>query len=299
MSPTDRACRTWFITEAAAGTARALTEAVAARGDNVVALAADTSTLAALAGVYHGRILLITADIRVQEQLNAAAVEAVDRFGSIDVVANTAFYDLPAAVEEISDAQARAVFEINAFGVLNVLRATLPVLRAQKSGHILQASPSYSQKPAPGAGLLTASIYATDGLIDVLRAELAPLGIRVSLVDTPPTTTDLVANADPVVGRINSYEDIVRGGSPAWRLRSEAMQLDDTDGGVAALLAAVDVQEPPPLLKTGAGGLNSSIAEEHARNAVQASGPPPMLACPALAAAHQAGQKQQRATSDK
>jgi NAD(P)-dependent dehydrogenase (short-subunit alcohol dehydrogenase family) len=254
MDIADRGPRTWFITEAGSGTALALTKAAADRGDNVVALVANADEVTNLADIHHGRLRVITAAIGDQARLREAVSEAVGLFGRIDVVANTAFYDLPAAVEEISETQAQIVFDRTVFGTLNVLRATLPVLRAQKFGHVLQASPSYSQKPAPGAAMLTATIYATEGLIDVLAAELAPLGIHVTLVETPPTNTQGISGTDLTPrDPITDYDATVRVPKKLARQQPLRTAFDDATVGAVALLAAVDARETPPRPVNGKG----------------------------------------------
>jgi NADP-dependent 3-hydroxy acid dehydrogenase YdfG len=115
----------------------------------VVAIARNTASLADLGT--HGRLLTIDADVRDEAAVKEAAGQAAARFGRLDVLANNAGYGLFGAVEEASDAQARAIFDTNVFGALNVLRATLPVLRAQRSGHILQGSSYYGQTAHPAS----------------------------------------------------------------------------------------------------------------------------------------------------
>jgi NADP-dependent 3-hydroxy acid dehydrogenase YdfG len=136
----DHAVLTWFITGASSGIGLALARAAAARGDNVVALARHATPLGRLVDEYGARVLVLAVDVRRQAEVKDAVARAVAAFGRIDVVANNAGYGLFGAIEESTDEQARAIFDTNVFGVLNVLRATLPVLRAQGSGHILQGS---------------------------------------------------------------------------------------------------------------------------------------------------------------
>jgi NAD(P)-dependent dehydrogenase (short-subunit alcohol dehydrogenase family) len=288
MDIADRGPRTWFITEAGSGTALALTKAAADRGDNVVALVANADEVTNLADIHHVRLRVITAAIGDQARLREAVSEAVGLFGCIDVVANTAFYDLPAAIEEISDIQAVAVFERTVFGTLNVLRATLPVLRAQRSGHVLQASPTYSQKPAPGAGMLTATIYATEGLIDVLAAELAPLGIHVTLVETPSTTTQVISGTDLTpADSISDYDATVRARNQLARRQPPRAASDNAAVGAVALLAAVDAREAPPRMVIGKGGaadpaLHVGTGAE-SRIVPKAGAATPLTRCPTMA----------------
>jgi NADP-dependent 3-hydroxy acid dehydrogenase YdfG len=141
---------TWFITGASSGIGLALAGSAAGRGDNVVALARDVASLGTLVDEQGARVLALAVDVRRQAEVEHAVARAVEAFGRIDVVANNAGYGLFGAVEEATDEQARDIFDTNVFGVLNVLRATLPVLRAQRSGHVLQGSSFYGRTAHPG-----------------------------------------------------------------------------------------------------------------------------------------------------
>lgn len=234
--------RTWFIPDADTGVALALSTAAAERGDNVVALARDIEPLKRLVEAHDERVRVIAADIRDQSQLQNAVSETVASFGRIDVVANTTFRDVAGAVEEVDAQQATTVIELNILGLLNVLRAVLPVLRAQRSGHIVQASPSYDDIGSPGAGLLSASVFAVDGLTDSLAGELRPLGIQVTLVDTPPTAAR--APSELAAGSIAAYDPVLRQDRDA-SLQWDPSALSNADIGVAAILAVVDTEDSP------------------------------------------------------
>jgi NAD(P)-dependent dehydrogenase (short-subunit alcohol dehydrogenase family) len=247
--------RTWFITGATSGIGLALVHAAAGRGDNVVALARDAGPLASLGDEYGGRLLAVAADVRSRPQIEAAVHEGLRAFGRIDVVANNAGYGLFGAVEEAGDAQARALFDTNVFGVLNVLRATLPVLRAQGRGHILQGSSYYGQVAHAGVGLLAATKYAVEGLTDALAAEVAPLGIAVTLVEPGPTATAFLANLD-VAGTLDDYNGTVR------TVQKDLGELPPTafnspERVAAALVDVVDADEPPLRLATGSHAVSA------------------------------------------
>ena len=199
--------RIWLITGATSGIGRELTRQALDAGEAVVALARDTRSLDDFGDNPH--LLRIEADVRDAQSVHAAVGEAVARFGRVDVVANNAGYGLFGAVEESTDVQARAVFDTNVFGVLNVLRAVLPVLRAQRSGHIFQGSSLYGQSAHPGVGLLAATKYAVEGLSDALAGELAPLGIKVTLVQPGPTATSFLDNLDFATAHTD-YDQTVR-----------------------------------------------------------------------------------------
>jgi NAD(P)-dependent dehydrogenase (short-subunit alcohol dehydrogenase family) len=242
-------CPTWFITGASSGIGLALAQAAADRGDNVVALARDVAPLRSHEGAHEGRVLAVQADVRRQTDVQDAVSEAVASFGRIDVVANNAGYGLFGAVEESTDEQARAVFDTNVFGLLHVLRATLPVLRAQRSGHVLQGSSYYGRVAHAGVGLLSATKYAVEGLTDALVGELEPLGIHVTLVEPGPTATAFGANLHVAEG-IDDYDQTVRVAQKAiGELPPEAFNA--ADRVAAAVIAAVDAERPPRRLVTG------------------------------------------------
>ncbi|MFJ9647549.1 SDR family NAD(P)-dependent oxidoreductase [Streptomyces sp. NPDC004244] len=241
--------RTWLITGATSGIGRELTLQALANGDAVSAIARDTAPLDELTEAHGDRLLLIRADVRDEQAVREAVERTLSRFGRIDVVANNAGYGLFGAVEEASDAQARAVFDTNVFGVLNVLRATLPVLRAQRSGHILQGSSVYGQSAHPGVGLLAATKYAVEGLSDALVAEVAPLGVKVTIIQPGMTATPFLSNLHVAAG-LDDYDQTVRevhkgiGELPASAFSSAARIAE-------GIRTAVDSPNPPLRLALG------------------------------------------------
>ncbi len=240
---------TWLITGASSGIGLALAHAAAGRGDNVVAVSRDPASLAALVDASGPRVLALSVDVRRRAEVDEAVRRAVDAFGRIDIVANNAGYGLFGAVEESTDEQARNIFDTNVFGVLHVLRATLPVLRAQRAGHVLQGSSYYGRVAHPGVGLLTATKYAVEGLTDALVGELKPLGIKVTLVEPGPTATAFGANLQ-VAGVIDDYDRTVRVAQKAIAdLPPDAFNAPERVA--EAILAVVDAERPPLRLVTG------------------------------------------------
>jgi NAD(P)-dependent dehydrogenase (short-subunit alcohol dehydrogenase family) len=259
---TRNAASTWLITGASSGIGLALSRAAAARGDNVVAVSRTVAPLDALVDAHGPRFLALSVDVRRQTEVDTAVARAVEAFGRIDVVANNAGYGLFGAVEESTDEQARSIFDTNVFGVLNVLRATLPVLRAQRGGHVLQGSSYYGRVAHPGVGLLTATKYAVEGLTDALVGELEPLGIKVTLVEPGPTATAFVSNLH-VTDTMDDYDQTVRVVQKSnAQLPPEAFNAPERVA--EAVLTAVDADRPPLRLATG------SYAVEVMRAALQA-----------------------------
>jgi NAD(P)-dependent dehydrogenase (short-subunit alcohol dehydrogenase family) len=256
--------RAWFITGATSGIGRALATLALERGDAVAAVARTTAGLAeALAPADPARLLVLDADVRDEASVRAAVDRAVEHFGRLDVVANNAGYGLFGAVEEASDAQARAVFDTNVFGVLNVLRATLPVLRRQGGGHVLEGSSLYGQSAHAGVGLLAATKYAVEGLSDALAAELEPLGVRVTLVQPGPTATSFLANLDSTA-TLPDYDGTVRAVQKALGDLPPAA-FSSPERIAEGMLAVVDAEEPPRRLALGTAGARDMRAALEAR----------------------------------
>ena len=156
----------WFITGASKGFGYIWTEAALVRGDSVAAAARNIGSLDALAAKYGERLLPIRLDVGDKAAVNAAVGKANQQFGRLDIVVNNAGYGLFGAIEEVSEAEARAQLETNLFGALWVTQATLPIMRAQKSGHIIQISSIGGVFAVPTVGLYHASKW---GLEDPAR----------------------------------------------------------------------------------------------------------------------------------
>jgi len=252
--------RVWFITGAASGIGRELARQALEAGEAVAAVSRDGS---GLAGELGKPDLLLTAgvDVRDEAAVQAAVSETVSRFGRIDVVANNAGYGLFGAVEEVSDSKARAIFDTNVFGVLNVLRAVLPVLREQRSGHILQGSSYFGQTAVPGVGLLAATKYAVEGLSDALVAELAPLGIKVTLIQPGLVATPFLSNLDAAATVEPDYDQTVRKVQEAIGALPES-QFISVERVVAGIRTVVASEKPPLRLalgETGAGEMRAAL----------------------------------------
>ena len=173
---------TWLITGCSRGLGRALAEAVAASGDRLVATARDPDTLADLFNRYPDRVLAVALDVTDRERPVAAVEAAVAGFGRLDVVVNTARHVHVASIEDVAEADFRAQVETNLWGAINVTRAALPVMRAQRSGQIIQASSSEGRADTPGLGPFQTAAWGVEGFSAVLAKEVAPLGIHVTVL---------------------------------------------------------------------------------------------------------------------
>ncbi|GAA2576721.1 SDR family NAD(P)-dependent oxidoreductase [Winogradskya consettensis] len=184
---------TWFVTGTSRGLGLELVAQLLRRGDNVAATTRSTARLAeALAGEDCSRLLAVEIDLADESAVVAAVAAATERFGGIDVAVNNAGYGFLGAVEEVSDAEARKMFDVQIFGVWNVLRAVLPAMRSRHSGHIINISSILGLTAFPGWGLYCAGKYALEGLTESLAAEMSGSGVGVTLVEPGYTRTDFL-----------------------------------------------------------------------------------------------------------
>ncbi|QXE33312.1 SDR family NAD(P)-dependent oxidoreductase [Streptomyces sp. GMY02] len=187
---------TWLITGASRGFGAEITRAALDAGHEVVATARDPKAVETLFPDASDTLLALPLDVTDQEQARAVVAMAAKRFGTdgggIDVLVNNAGRGLLGAVEEIPDSAAKAVYETNVFGTLNVLRAVLPGMRRRRSGHIINISSVGGFTGAPGWGIYASTKFAVEGLSEALAGEVAPLGIKVTIVEPGYFRTDFL-----------------------------------------------------------------------------------------------------------
>lgn len=175
--------KTVLITGASKGFGRIWAEAFLEKGYNVAATARNLSSIADLKNKYKDRILTLKLDVDKREESFSVVQEVYQHFGSIDILINNAGYALIGTVEETSEQEARAQLETNFFGTLWLTQAVLPIMRAQKTGHIIQVSSILGLGALPTLGLYSASKFAVEGFTEALATEVKGLGIYVTLVE--------------------------------------------------------------------------------------------------------------------
>ncbi|NBM16254.1 oxidoreductase [Streptomyces sp. GC420] len=237
---------TWFITGASRGFGLEIARQALERGDDVVATARDPRAVEKALPGHAERLLAVALDVTDEAQTHAAVDAAVEAFGSIDVLVNNAGRGVLGAVEEISDAAARAVYDTNVFGTLSVTRAVLPVMRRQRSGHVINLSSVGGFTAGPGWGVYCSTKFAVEGLSEALRLELAPLGIHVTVVEPGYFRTDFLDprslhTEDRVIADYAATAGATRGAVPGI---SHA-QPGDPVKGATAVLALADAETPP------------------------------------------------------
>jgi NAD(P)-dependent dehydrogenase (short-subunit alcohol dehydrogenase family) len=245
---------TWFITGAARGLGYEIALRALDAGASVVAAARNPRQAeAAFAGLrFPGRLMPVALDVTDEGQAATAAAAAVARFGSIDVLVNNAGRGLLGAVEEASAAEVEAVFATNVFGLLNVTRAVLPHMRAARSGHVVNITSMGGFAQVAGWGVYGATKFAVEGLSEAMQAELAPLGIKVTIVEPGSFRTSFLdgSSLHATASELPDYA------ATAGRVRQAVAagnggQANDPAKGAAAIYAAVTARQPPLRFQVG------------------------------------------------
>jgi NAD(P)-dependent dehydrogenase (short-subunit alcohol dehydrogenase family) len=249
--------KVWFITGTSKGFGRVWAEAALARGDRVAATARNLDTLKPLVERYGELVAAIALDVTDKAAVAAAVAEAIARFGRIDVAVNNAGYGLFGAIEEVSEAEARAQIETNLFGALWVTQAVLPQMRAQGSGHIIQVSSIGGVNAFPTIGLYHASKWALEGFSQALAAEVAGHGIKVTIVEPGGFATEWSGPSAQHATPLPAYDEIR---AARARFRS-GFAPGDPDATGPAILKVVDAETPPLRIFFGATGLAMTRAE--------------------------------------
>ena len=249
--------KVWFITGTSKGFGRVWAEAALARGDRVAATARDAKTLQPLVARYGDGVAPIALDVTDRAAVGAAVAETISRFGRIDVAVNNAGYGLFGAVEEVSEAEARAQLETNFFGALWVTQAVLPQMRGQGSGHIIQVSSIGGVNAFPTIGLYHASKWGLEGFSQSLAAEVRAFGIKVTLVEPGGYATDWGGPSAKRAAPMPAYDGAR---AAVAQFRTTSVPGDPAATG-AAIMKVVDAEDPPLRIFFGSGGLSMTRAE--------------------------------------
>jgi NADP-dependent 3-hydroxy acid dehydrogenase YdfG len=251
-SPSKATSRVWFITGCSSGFGRLLAEEVLKAGDKVVATARNIGKIADLEKKYPETARALSLDVTHHAQIKTAVQQALDHFGHIDVLVNNAGYGLMAAIEEAKDEDIRREIDTNVYGVVHVTRALLPHLRARKSGHVINLSSIAGLIATPGLGYYNLTKFAVEGFSEALALEVAPLGIKVTLIEPGPFRTEFLAGSLIESGeRIADYAETA-GKTLANMRKGNGSQKGDPAKAVQAIIEVVNLPEPPLRLLLGA-----------------------------------------------
>lgn len=243
--------RTWFITGASRGFGTLIAEHALRAGDAVIATARKPQDITDRLG-NHPNLLAVRLDVTSEEEAHQAVAQGIKRFGHIDVVVNNAGFGVLGAVEETSAKETERLFATNVFGVLNVTRAVLPHLRRQRSGHIVNISSVGGYQAFVGWGVYCSTKFAVEGISEALHQELAPLGIRVTVVEPGFFRTDFLDEQSLIKTELelSDYDDTV-GKMRTFAEGANHAQPGDPLKFAEAMLALVNAPSPPQRLAMG------------------------------------------------
>jgi NAD(P)-dependent dehydrogenase (short-subunit alcohol dehydrogenase family) len=248
---------TWLITGSSRGLGNELAKAALAAGHNVVATARKPEQLAELLERHGAQVRVVPLDVTDQASAHAAVRHAIDAFGRLDVIVNNAGYGNVASIEEMDDADFRAQMETNFFGVANVTRAALPVMREQRSGHIIQVSSIGGRGGSPGLSAYQSAKWAVEGFSEVLAKEVAPLGIKVTIVEPGSFRTDWAGASMTIQAPRNEYLTSI---GPMIDFRRTHQPLGDPAKAAQAILRVAGIAAPPLRLLLGSDAVR--VAEQ-------------------------------------
>ena len=247
--------KVWFITGTSTGLGRELAAAVLARGERCVLAARQPESVAELVAAHAETALAVRLDVTNPAQVESAVAEAERRFGRVDVLVNNAGYGYLSSIEEGEDAAIRAQFEANVFGLLALTKRVLPGMRARRRGHVVNLSSIGGLVAFAATGYYHATKFAVEALSESLALEVAPLGIKVTIVEPGPFRTDWAGRSiveSPAT--IGDYAETA--GKRRAQLRANSgKQVGDPRRAALAMIAAVESPEPPLRLLLGAPAL--------------------------------------------
>jgi NAD(P)-dependent dehydrogenase (short-subunit alcohol dehydrogenase family) len=259
--------RVWLVTGSAGGLGRNIAEAVLASGNRLVATARDPRRLEDLVKKYGDRVRTTALDVADEDVAKAAVQVAMDAFGRLDVVVNNAGYGDVAPFEQLSSDRFKAVVDTNFYGVVNVTRAALPIMRKQKSGCILQISSLGGRLALPGSTAYHAAKWAVGGFTESLAQEVAPFGVKVCALEPGGMRTNWGIRAHQDVPELlPDYEPSV--GAIVKALHSLWGQENSDPGKVAQIiLRLADSDHLPAHLLLGSDAIKYAAQAEATRAA--------------------------------
>lgn len=250
--------KVWLITGCSTGFGRELAIEVLKSGYKAVVTARNPDTIKDIVSNYPDTAIAVKLDVTDEEQITFAVKQTLEKFGQIDVLVNNAGIGYFGAIEESEEAEIRRMFEINFFGLANMTKAVLPVMRKQRSGHIVNVASIGGLVGFPAVGFYNATKFAVDGFSESLSKETAPLGIKVTVVAPSGFRTDWAgrsANQSPIViedyaGTAGANKNNIRGYS--------GKQPGDPERAAKAIVKAVEAAHPPLRLLLGVAALKGA-----------------------------------------
>lgn len=247
--------KVWLITGCSTGFGRELSKQVLAKGYKAVVTARNPADVKDIVTDYPETAIVVKLDVTKAADIANAVSATIEKFGRIDVLVNNAGIGYFGAIEESEEEQVRRMFDINFFGLAKMMQAVLPVMRQQRSGHILNISSIGGLRGFPGIGFYNATKFAVDGLSESLAKETAPLGIKVTIIAPSGFRTDWAGrSADDSQVKIADYAGTA--GKNAGDIRAiSGNQPGDPVRAAKAIIKVVASENPPLRLLLGAAAI--------------------------------------------
>jgi NAD(P)-dependent dehydrogenase (short-subunit alcohol dehydrogenase family) len=242
--------RVWFITGTSSGFGRCLVEEVLKKGERVVATLRKPEVLKDLAKQYPKDLLVVKLDVTKKAQIDAAVKKALAAFKRIDVLVNNAGYGLTGSIEDVQDSAVKRIFDTNVFGLMAVTRAVLPSMRKRKSGHVVNISSVVGLMSFPMMGIYCTTKHAVEGITEALSAEIAPFGIKTTMIEPGYFATDFGSRGLESTKPSAPYKAASKQMEEMFQ-RMAADKPGDPRKGALAMIKAIDDKEPPLRLALG------------------------------------------------
>lgn len=258
--------KVWFITGCSKGFGKALVEELLKNKDNyVVATARNPESLKEIQTNYNERVLVLKLDVKNQVEIEQAVKEATRKFNRIDVLVNNAGYGFGGALEECSMEDIRDIFETNVFGLMAMTKAVLPIMRQQKSGHIINISSIAGLVAMAGSGIYNSTKFAVEGLSESLSMDVSNFGIKVTIIEPGPFRTDFAGGSIKLAIPMEEYRE-----SQAAKIREYLSSMNNNQPGdpikaVKIIIMVTEMENPPLRLPLG----NIAIERISAKNKKQ------------------------------
>ncbi len=254
----------WFITGSSRGLGRALAEAVLQAGHSLVATARDPAQLADLAERYGDAVRTVALDVTDEAAAQRAVQSAAEAFGGIDVLVNNAGYGNVDSVEDTPLADFRRQIETNLFGTIIMTKAVIPLMRAQRSGHLVQLSSVGGRIGAPGRAPYSAAKWGVEGFSESLALEMALIGVHVTIVEPGGFRTDFAGASTELREGRAEYDAVV--GATARRQRAyDGRQPGDPARAAQAILSLAAMPQPPLRIALGSDAADAIEAADTRR----------------------------------
>lgn len=256
--------QTWLITGCSRGLGRALAESVLQAGHRLVATARDPAQLTALPQRYGNAVRVAALDVTDPASTQAAVHAAEQAFGGLDVLVNNAGYGNVNSVEDTALEDFRRQIETNLFGTIIVTKAAIPLLRRQRSGHIIQFSSVGGRIGAPGRAPYSAAKWGVEGFSEVLAREMSLIGVNVTIVEPGGFRTDFAGSSTVLEEGRPEYDEVV--GAAARRQREyDGRQPGDPARAARAILKLASMPHPPLRLPLGSDAVAAIVQADRAR----------------------------------